>query len=358
MKSLASILKKLGIEYYKKDHEEIFKKTYFGGISKSVFDCCYAIKSRKKGERVRKHDAYHLLLIRELRKKEKDTMLGPNHWFATGDETLFCVDNMINRIGFEDRTPSSMLCSVWLDMISPFLPLTERTEKAREVFSQLIRQQFAIIPFEIKTEDLILIQGEWVKYDWLEAEDIVRIMNEEWVRQSISKIRQARIEKAPISQMEELASAFSAKMKEELKSLQDKKMKKFQIQIDELSQQVQALGAEQATMEETIKQQQQRIGEQQLTIRNQQKRQEIEDKFKLIMRTATGIAGLVLLLSPLFLVSLKIIPIDIATVLYCGSSFVMGAISLFIAIAYERVKVWLGAKLHLSVEKQTSKGNK
>jgi len=357
MKSIESILKKMEIEYYEKEHDGIFKKSYFGEISRQVYKCCLAIKRRRKDERVCDHDAYHLLLIRELRKNEENVMLGPNHWFATGDETLYCVDNVINKFYPEGKTPSSMLCNIWIDMISPFLPSTIRSEKAREVFSQLIRQQFATMPFEIKTEDLVLIQGEWVKYDWLEAEDIRRIMNEEWTRQYIQKVKWAKIGRVPFSQMEKNATAFAAKLKEELKSLQDRKMAKLQDQIDGLSTQVRTLEAGQTTMEQTIIRQQNEIDEKQHTITNQQRRQEVEDKFKLVMRAAAGAAGLILLLSPLVLILLKIIPLDVIAVLYCSVSFIMGAICLFIAIAYEKVKVWLGARLHLNIGQQTPKEN-
>ena len=355
MKSIESLLGKMGIIYFKEEHKEIFEKEYFQKVSNQVYRCCLAIKRRKKSRNVCLHDAYHLLLIRELRKKEENPMLGPNNWFATGDETLFCVDNLVNSLT-GDRTPSSMLCSIWLDMIAPFLPVTIRNDKARDVFSGFIRQQFSVMPFEIRTEDLVLIQGDWLNYDWLEPTDVVRIMNKEWAQQYMRKIRWAKIGKASIPQMEELASAFSTRLKEELKSLQDEKMKRLQTQINGMSQQVQTLQTEQMTMGETIKKQQLKINEQQLSIENQKRSQKTEEKFKLFMRAAIGIGGLVLLLSPVLLICFRVVPFEITSVLYYAVSFVMGAISLFIAIAYERVKVWLGAKLNLSLERESKSG--
>jgi uncharacterized membrane protein len=182
-------------------------------------------------------------------------------------------------------------------------------------------------------------------------------MNEEWTRQYIQKIKWAKIAKVPFSQVEKNAAVFAERLKEELKSLEDKKMAKLQSQINELSRQVQTLEAEQTTMGQTITRQQNEINEKRRIITEQQRRQEIEDKFKMIMRAAAGTAGLILLLSPLVLVLFKIILLDVIAVLYGSVSFIMGAISLFIAIAYEKVKVWLGAKLDLIIGKQTPKGN-
>jgi len=356
MKQIEGVLKKLKIEYYTENVDKVLKNPHFETIRDEVDSCYKKVKRKRKRKEVCEHDAFHMLLMRELRKKDKLTFLGPNYWFATGDESLLCVDNKINTLSdYSDKTPSSMLCDLWLEMISPFLPINVREKDAYEAFSMLIKQQFAMIPFEIETDTLLEIQGSWMKYDWLEAKDIVRIQNEEWTRRYITKVREARKEGVPPSKMEELAKVFADKLEKELKIIRDEKLK-------QLSQKMQTLNEEQiklynaiqeqrqtiVVLQELVKSKEEELEQRQDTIKIQEKELEIETHFKRIMRVISAIAGLFLIGSPPAFIILRILPIDVTTVAYCAGSFIVGAILLYFAIAYEKAKVSLEAKLNLS----------
>jgi hypothetical protein len=152
-KDVGKLLEENGIESYVENLGEVKKHKHFKDIVSFVDGCYVLLKRRNKNLLVCEHDALLLLLVRNLRMNEKKPMLGPNHWFITGDDSLLCVDNRINTLdGFSDKTPSSMLFSVWLDMIAPFLTLKLREGEAYETFTMLTKYQFAIVPFQIDTK--------------------------------------------------------------------------------------------------------------------------------------------------------------------------------------------------------------
>jgi hypothetical protein len=217
MKQIKSVLKKLNIEYSTESFENVRKDPNFDIVKEAVRECYRSMKGRNKSAKVCEHDALHMLLMRTMRKRDESAFLGPNQWFITSDESLLCVDNRINMLANSDKIPSSMLSDLWLEMITPFLPTVRREKEAYEAFSILVKRQFATIPFALEADTFLEIQGSWMKYDWLETKDIVRIQNEEWVKRYIKRVRDAKRDGARTSKVEELATVFATKMETELK---------------------------------------------------------------------------------------------------------------------------------------------
>jgi len=349
MKQLKSVLKKLKISLYSKILDEVMKHPSFKDVSGQVSTCYQMFRGRPKTVKVAEHDAYHLLLMKELRKGEKPSFLGPNYWFATGDATLYCVDDYINtNLEYEDKCPSSTLGDVWVSAISPFLPLSVREERALDVFMGLLSSQFAIIPFEIHAEDLLEIQGDWIKYDWLDTEDIERILKEEWVQRYIRKARKARLGPEPKSKLEELASVFAKKFNDELGTIRDEKLRKVRTELGKLERRLETLGSEQIDLKIKIQKQQRAIDTQRRKMLLQSMELKSERKYRRRWRTVSGVSGLILIFSYLSLLLLEIVPRDAVTMFCFAVTIVIGAILLYFAIAYERAKVSLGASIRTS----------
>ena len=343
MKKIESILhKKFNIAVYKEKHDEMKENPSFDEIAKQVTYCYEKIRYRPKKVKVAEHDAFHLLLIRELRKDETPTFLGPRHWFITGDATLLCVDDAINRkLDYTNKTPSSMMSNVWLEMISPFLSSDAR-KKSLPLFGLLLRREFVIIPFKIKPEELVLIQGDWLQYDWLEDSEIEEILKEKWVRDYIDKVKIAEI-KGEKEKIEDLASLFAKKLTKELEKIKDEKIKLF---MEERNEVIRTLDKkdryEIPELKRAMKKQELTIKEQEMTLKQQrQKLVILETEYKKKWRTVTGILGTTLVIVSLFLIILMVIDIfqitlnSVSLVLGC---FGIGSILLLMTISYKQVK--------------------
>lgn len=70
-----------------------------------------------------------------------------------------------------------------------------------------------------------------------------------------------------------------------------------------------------------------------------------EIKLKRFWRNLSGLSGLIIIFSNLAFILLGVIPVNYATVGYFTFSFIIGVVLLFIAIAYEKVKVSLSASI-------------
>ena len=148
-KDVGKLLSEQEIQLYVESLEKIRRNEHFKTIMAHVNTCYQAVKQKSKSGNVCEHDALLMILIRELRRDQSLALLGSNSWFITLDGSLLCVDNLINSIPeFKDKTPSSMLCDIWLEMISPFLPLSVRKREAFEAFAVLVKHQFSLVPSE------------------------------------------------------------------------------------------------------------------------------------------------------------------------------------------------------------------
>lgn len=350
-KDIGRILNEQGIQLYVESTDKIRRNQHFKTIMTQVNTCYQSIKVKNKSAEVCEHDALLMLLVRELRGQSM-AILGPDYWFITGDESLFCVDNRINSISdFKDKTPSSILVDIWLGMISPFLPLSIREKDAYEAFTLLVKHQFGLLPFQIDTEKLVRIQGSWTKYEWLEAEDIIKIQNQEWTKQYLKRLEQVK-KQGDNAKAEELGRIFSKKLEEELGKIKDDKIKQLAEEKKTLLDRQALLST---TIEEKMKEisskqtlielQKEDIDQKQKAIQSKEKELQKETHFKRQIRVISVIAGLFLIASPLVMLVTKALPLTTESVAYGTASLIVGAILLYFGIAPERADVSVGAKL-------------
>lgn len=352
-KDIGRVLSEQGIQLYVENMDKIRRNRHFKTIMTQVNICYQLIKGKGKSAEVCEHDALLMLLVRELRGQSM-AVLGPDYWFITGDESLFCVDNRINSISdFKDKTPSSILVDIWLGMISPFLPLAVREKDAYEAFTLLVKHQFALLPFQIDTEKLVRIQGSWTQYEWLEAEDVIRIQNQEWTKQYLRRLDEAK-KQGDAAKAEDVGRIFSNKLEEELGKIRDDKIKQLAVEKK-------ALLERQTLLSTTIEEKTKEISSKQILIESQtgdiEQKQRIiqlkemqlekETHLKRRLRIVVTIAGLFLIASPLVMMALRILPIVFEIVAYSTASLIVGAILLYFGIAPERVTVSVKANLNV-----------
>jgi predicted nucleic acid-binding protein len=328
--------REFGVGLYDKKHKEIIENPLFEEIAKTVSECYQKIRGRGKEKDVAEHDAYHLLLMRELRTKESTSLFGPKHWFVTLDQTLYCVDDTINeKMNYTDKTPSNVTCDIWIETVSPFLTLGVQNKKAVRLFAEILSSHFAVIPFHINTKDLMEIQGDWVNYKWLETKDLVEVLNDKFVRQAINQLSQAR-EKGEAT--EEFASKLGEKVKVKLDSILEAKIKDLEGRVQQLE-----------SVEEDKEKLKQRLQQVEASLTNKERRLEKEERFRRSMRIVAGILGTALIILNIICGAIFVVsgtsPLGVYTVVYMLGLSIIGGILILIAVAYEQVSAYLGAKV-------------
>jgi hypothetical protein len=204
------------IECEDKKREEILKDPDFSVFSELVSKCANRYAQFKDSE-VIDHDAYCLLLIRELRIENGDGILGPSYWFVTSDNSLDCVSDALIKDG-KIGEPLSLRIDNLLDILSIFLPLEMAEQKSATISSLFLK--FCASSFtpplpEINRELLMKIAGPWMEYDLLTSEEIADIISTTFVRDHVSA-------RPPAESVENLAFEVQRKAFEKTKQEMDK----------------------------------------------------------------------------------------------------------------------------------------
>ena len=195
LEKIESLLKKYSI---KVDKEVELKDTSkLDGVTEFVHR--FAIKSEKVAE----HDAYHILLIQELRKKDNIDILGCNYWFLTHDSTLRNVDFLLkDHFDF----PATIRGEQFIEMISPILAPDISAKDISEVFKHLLSSSLPPLTATIKQEDWLKIQGHWMDDEDLSSEDIIEIIGSSFMRNYLTKIREEKKEEVKAEEIVEIAN--------------------------------------------------------------------------------------------------------------------------------------------------------
>jgi len=177
---------KYSIEFDENSYDEIKTQEDMSRVKELVVK--YA---SLKPDKVAEHDAYHILLIQNLRKKEKSSILGPNSWFITCDSSLYYVDRDLTREE-PDRIPSSVYAENWVQMISPLLPPEISNKTAKEVFTTLFASRIPPLTKFVKEEDLLELQGPWIDDEDLGPDDLAEVIGDHYVKRHVESLREAR----------------------------------------------------------------------------------------------------------------------------------------------------------------------
>ena len=222
MRAFDGLLKhRNGIEEDDQIRKEIVQHSEISRLTTEVL----AAASPGKNETAAEHDAYHLLLVRELRKLQQTDELGPAYWFLTRDCTLQQAEFQYNA----QEITSSIMIDAWLAMISPLLSPQVVAQEAAEAFSQILSSQLPQITESVNPDDLIGIMGPWIDIADLETEDLRRIVGDHHVRQCLESIRQGtreqnktKVKESLEGLMEKITKYVDAKHNRQTESLEEK----------------------------------------------------------------------------------------------------------------------------------------
>jgi predicted nucleic acid-binding protein len=337
MQNPLEVLKQLSIEKFKSE-EEIKELPYFDDVVEEVNNCWYKRNGYKKTPSVASHDAFHLLLVKVLREKNKrKTFLGPDFWFLTLDNSLEDANLEINTKGeFKNKIPASTTVSLWLETLTPFLSAGLKGRETSEVLMEVLKSQFATLPKGISPKVLSEIQGDWIKYEWLTIEDVEKILERQFVARLVSKIEKAEQQgKDAQESLDELKKRFDT----ELGKLFDEKMRKMKQVADENEAKISALVED--------------VSKQKKELKGLEDYREKEETFKRTWRTIAGILGVVLIVvcATVLFAGFELNPYT--TIVFCVI-LICGIILLILAIAYKQVKaeVGLGANVNVGLKRQ------
>ena len=195
-----------------------------------------------KSDVVAEHDAFHILLIQELRKNDKGDFLGPKYWFLTHDRSLYFVEKRFEKF---EAFPSSIFLDNWVQLISPMLA-PEQTKTAKDTYSDLFASRLPMLSKTIDEETFLAFQGDWVDDEDLTPQDIARVIGNKYVRNLHEKLEQ---EKKQLT--DEERDLIIRPLVEELKT-QKKEVQELNSKITSVDQKVSTLKGEVSTLRNTV----------------------------------------------------------------------------------------------------------
>jgi predicted nucleic acid-binding protein/tetrahydromethanopterin S-methyltransferase subunit G len=203
-----------------------------------------------KNESVAEHDAYHILLIQELRKKEAEDILGPSYWFLTHDRSLNFVEA---KFGKYDKFPSSVFVDNWVQLISPLIA-PEQAKNARDAYISLFASRLPNLAATIDDDVFLAYQGKWMDDEDLTPQDIARVIGNRYIEDHFKEVR-----KEGNKVTEEERDMIIQPVIEEIKS-QKRETKKLKQEIASLKQDTVQLETKARMWEETATQFQTKAG--------------------------------------------------------------------------------------------------
>jgi predicted nucleic acid-binding protein len=169
-----------------RDHEQIFDNPEMKELTKIVTE--EGIKfGLFKTDDVAKHDAFHILLIQDMRSKDKGDILGPNYWFLTHDRSLRAVEEKFDKY---EKFPSSIFLDNWLQLLSPLLA-PEQTKNARDAYLGLFASRLPLLSRVVDEEIFLAFQGKWMDDEDLSPDDVARIIGNRYVKDYYDKVSSA-----------------------------------------------------------------------------------------------------------------------------------------------------------------------
>lgn len=228
-KGLKKILEeKFDIKLDSDSHEDILNSPQLAVFNYRVAQCGKAW-NLFKDEDVVVHDAFHLLLIREIRRRSKPDVFGPKYWFITFDNSLYCVSQTLRpRV----TMPLSVRGDIWVHTMTNLLPLNifekERVQISKAFLGFCASSLSASFP-RTNLSKLRVIAGPWMEFKWVSTEDIAEIVSKKFVEKYIREAQEL-LEKGkspkPASEiitaaLDETVSDKMTKMENEMKELRN-----------------------------------------------------------------------------------------------------------------------------------------
>lgn len=188
LEEIEAVLKnRFSVIYDKMAYGEIFKDPDLPRLKKIVVDKGVRFGLFKTGF-VAEHDAFHILLVQELRKKDRGDILGPNYWFLTHDRSLQFVEE---EFGKYEKFPSSIFVDNWVQLISPLLA-PEQTKDARDTYTSLFASRLPILTKTIDGAVFLAYQGKWMDDEDLKPNDVARVIGNRYVKDYYEKAKEEK----------------------------------------------------------------------------------------------------------------------------------------------------------------------
>jgi hypothetical protein len=230
---MKNFLKRLGIEVFDEENEEIKELSKYSELVEEVKRCFSKHRGRPKTDDVAEHDAFNLLLVKALRESETDTIFGPDDWFLSRDLTLPCCDNFISlNFDFSEPTSAVMVDGVWNEIISPFLIGIVTKKDLIEVLKLFISSEFTPISEYLDAEILAKSEIDWTEYDWLEVEEIREITQQKFVLKYISR-RDDVFKTGDREAIENLRSEFNVAFSRLIGQISNRKIEQVKTELRE-----------------------------------------------------------------------------------------------------------------------------
>ena len=209
-----------GIEFEDTPYEEINKHPEFPYFYELVQKCAF-VCSQFKEIKVVEHDAFHLLLIKELRSKNESS--NPlDYWFVTQDNSLYCVSRNLMEEG-KILAPLSVEGHSFLDALSLFLPLStleETTLEVAEVFTKFCASTLTYAFPSLSLSQMVMLATPWIDYDRFTAEDLMDIISDKIVQDYISEPQMVPVEKIEPIPKDKVKPVVDKKIEQKLKKLE------------------------------------------------------------------------------------------------------------------------------------------
>jgi predicted nucleic acid-binding protein len=332
---LTKILVSFGVEIYEKEHDEIPKLPSYDGLVREIQLCFYRLRDKPKSDEVAKHDAFHLLLMKELREPNKASLLGPDSWFLTCDLTLPLTDKYLRtEFDFSDKTSPIMIPSIWNEIISPFLVGIVTQKDLIEVFKSFISSDFTPTSEGINAGVLAKLEIDWSEYDWVENEEIQKITNMQFVLQYLTKAEELT-KVGDFKELENLRHEFNLEFSKIIGDLSRRKIAVAQQQLAKKTQEAESLvGAveELETVQTNLSK----------DLSSERVARTKATTLSLRMRYIAGVLGIILVSVGTILTVLLKETASLQIVIAYSVFFLVGAILLLMSIAPERVSGIVG----------------
>jgi len=329
------LLNNMGVNIFAEERMEIKEHPEYSNLVEEVKKCFLRQRWRTKTADVAEHDAYHLLLVKTLRKTDADSILGPNKWFLTYDLTLPSVDIFIRRnFDFSERTMATMIVDIWNEIISPFLIGIVPQKDLVEVLKSFVSSEFTPISEGIDVETLARLEVDWTEYDWLETREMQEITRQEFVLNYLSRAEQ--LAKTGDSEaLERLRSEFNLAFSRLIGRISNRKIEQVRTKLEERDRETEQLKISVEKLEKTRNELQENLDSE------HDARMRVL-KLSLRMRYVAGIigAGLVLI-GAMLIVMMKETTTWQITSLYLAF-LILGGILLLMAIKPEQVSGVIG----------------
>lgn len=226
-----------GIEFDQERLDEILSHPDLKQLTSNVYKAAYPNKT----EKVAQHDAFHILLIGELRKKETPDELGTNHWFLTLDHTLERAERDFAReMGREQGLCCNIHASTWLDLISTFLSPDIAREEPPIIFARLLASELPSLTKPLDPYDIVDLIGPWMDDPSLETESLRRIVGNDFVRKTLGQLREAEVRGEQID-FGKAVSPIIDSVKHEIEERHASEREKDRLEVSELKKKLDEL---------------------------------------------------------------------------------------------------------------------